>query len=96
MLDKKEEVVYKEIILLLNQRIVNIWKFPSKIIIYLPTNNRNQSIISRFITRITSTMTGITELKVDLPSLIFRLLRTIQELEHQVKTFLRFTNKISR
>lgn len=94
MLDKKEEVVYKEIILLLNLRIVNIWRFPSKIIIYLPTNNRNPSIISRFITRITNMMTGITELKVDLPSLIFRRLQTIQELEHQVKTFLRFTNII--
>ncbi len=96
MLDKKEEVVYKEIILLLNLRIVNIWRFPSKTIIYLPTNNRSLSIISRFITRITNMMTGITELKVDLPNLTFLLLQTIQELEHQVKTFLRFTNKISR
>ena len=94
MLDKKEEVVYKEIILLLNQRKVNIWRFPSKTIIYLPTNNRNQSIISQFIIRITSMMTGITGRKVDLPSLTFRLLQIIQELEHQVKTFLRFTNKI--
>ena len=94
MLDKKEEVVCKEIILLLSPKTASIWRFPSKIIIFSPTNNRNHSIISQFIRRITSTMIGTTELKVDLHNLMFQLLQTIRELERPVKIFLQFTNKI--